>query len=190
MEEKTVTFANWLRNSITAKMLVVGFLLVVLLIPLLFVQNLIEERGHRQKEVVHEINKKWGNEIVLSGPILKIPYKAFKENRVYSPDGKYTTTQETAIEVAYFFPEFLEIGATANTKPLHRSIFESVVFNADIRVKGSFPTIDFSETDILPENVLWDKAILLIKTSNLKGIRNTLTINFNSSNSCFFKGRN
>jgi len=181
MEEKTVTFANWLRNSITAKMLVVGFLLVVLLIPLLFVQNLIEERGHRQKEVVHEINKKWGNEIVLSGPILKIPYKAFKENRVYSPDGKYTTTQETAIEVAYFFPEFLEIGATANTKPLHRSIFESVVFNADIRVKGSFPTIDFSETDILPENVLWDKAILLIKTSNLKGIRNTLTINFNST---------
>ncbi len=181
MEEKTVTFVNWLRNSITAKMLVVGFLLVVLLIPLLFVQNLIEERGHRQKEVVHEINKKWGNEIVLSGPILKIPYKIFKENRVYNPDGKYTTTQETVIEDAYFFPEFLEINTAANTKPLHRSIFESVVFNADIRVNGSFPAIDFSETDILPENVLWDKAILLVKTSNLKGIRNTLVINFNAA---------
>lgn len=181
MEEKTVTFVNWLRNSITAKMLVVGFLMLVLLIPLVFVQNLIEERAQRQKEVVHEINEKWGNEIVLSGPILKIPYKTFKENRVYSSDGKYTTAQETVIEEAYFFPELLEIDAAANTKPLHRSIFESVVFNADIRVKGSFPAIDFSETDVLPENVLWDKAILLVKTSNLKGIRNTLVINFNSA---------
>ncbi|MDP2059455.1 MAG: cell envelope integrity protein CreD [Flavobacteriaceae bacterium] len=181
MEEKTVTFVNWLSNSITAKMLVVGFLLVVLLIPLVFVQNLIEERAQRQKEVVHEINEKWGNEIVLSGPILKIPYKTFKENRVYSSDGKYTTAQETVIEEAYFFPEFLEIDADANTKPLHRSIFESVVFNANIRVNGSFPAIDFSETDILPENVLLDKAILLVKTSNLKGIRNTLVINFNAA---------
>lgn len=181
MEEKTVTFVNWLRNSITAKMIVVGFLLLVLLIPLLFVQNLIEERAHRQKEVVSEINNKWGNEVVLSGPILKIPYKTFKENRVYNQEGKYTATQETVINEAYFFPEFIEITAVANTKPLHRNIFESVVFNADIRVKGSFPVIDLSETDILPENVLWDKAILLVKTSNLKGIRNTLVINFNAA---------
>lgn len=178
MEEKTVTFVNWLRNSITAKMLVVGFLLLVLLIPLLFVQNLIVERAHRQKEVVDEINEKWGNEIVLSGPILQIPYKSFKENRIYSSDGKYTTTQESVINKAYFFPEFLEINANADTKPLHRSIFESVVFNADIKVKGSFPVIDFSETEILPENVLWDKVIILVKTSNLKGIRNTLKVNF------------
>lgn len=181
MEEKTVTFVNWLRNSITAKMLVVGFLMVVLLIPLLFVQNLIEERANRQKEVISEINEKWGNEIVFSGPILKIPYKTFKENRVYQDADNYTTSQETVIKEAYFFPEFLEINTAANTKPLHRSIFESVVFNADILVKGSFPAIDFSETDILPENVLWDKAILLVKTSNLKGIRNTLTVNFNAT---------
>lgn len=181
MEEKTVTFVNWLRNSITAKMIVVGFLLLVLLIPLLFVQNLIEERAKRQQEVVKEINEKWGNEVVLSGPILKIPYKTFKENRVYNQDGKYTATQETVINEAYFFPEFIEINAVANTKPLHRNIFESVVFNAAIQVNGSFPAIDLSETDILPENVLWDKAILLVKTSNLKGIRNTLVINFNAA---------
>ena len=33
MEQKKSKFSNWMRNSITARMLVVGFLLLVLLIP-------------------------------------------------------------------------------------------------------------------------------------------------------------
>ena len=75
MIQQKSKFSNWLRNSITARMLIVGFLLLVLLIPLQFVKSLIQERAYRQKEVINEINQKWGNEVVLSGPILKIPYR-------------------------------------------------------------------------------------------------------------------
>ncbi|PIQ18790.1 MAG: cell envelope integrity protein CreD, partial [Flavobacteriaceae bacterium CG18_big_fil_WC_8_21_14_2_50_34_36] len=101
MEQNTSKFSYWLRNSITVKMLVVGFLFLVLLIPLEFVKNLISERSNRQKEVVNEINEKWGNEIVISGPILKIPYKTFKEQKV-SQEGlnKFITTQEVLINYA------------------------------------------------------------------------------------------
>ena len=52
MEQKRSKFGNWMRNSITARMLVVGFLLIVLLIPLEFVKILISERGSRQQEVI------------------------------------------------------------------------------------------------------------------------------------------
>ncbi len=58
MEQKRGKFGNWMRNSITARMLVVGFLLIVLLIPLEFVKSLITERSFRQNEVVKEINSK------------------------------------------------------------------------------------------------------------------------------------
>ena len=44
MEQNISKFSHWLRNSITVKMLVVGFLFLVLLIPLEFVKNLISER--------------------------------------------------------------------------------------------------------------------------------------------------
>jgi inner membrane protein len=181
MEQNTSKFSYWLRNSITAKMLVVGFLLLVLLIPLEFVKNLISERSFRQQEVVNEINEKWGNEIVISGPILKVPYKTFKEQKVFQEGlNKYTTTQEVQINYAYFFPENLDIDSEVTTKPLYRSIYESVVFQSDIHFKGSFPIPDFALNDIPSENVLWDKATILVKTSNLKGIRNTLEVNFNS----------
>ncbi len=67
-----------LMTSITARMFMVGILILLLLIPLSFIQSLIRERMYRQEEVVKEINQQWGKEVLLYGPILKIPYKYFK----------------------------------------------------------------------------------------------------------------
>ncbi|QQX75511.1 MULTISPECIES: cell envelope integrity protein CreD [Aequorivita] len=181
MEQKKSRFSNWMRNSITARMLVVGFLLLVLLIPLEFVKSLINERAYRQEEVVREINQKWGNEVLLSGPIVKIPYKMISEEKIFNEKSNayYTKTKET-IENAYFFPDELNITSNVNTKPLNRSIYESVVYSAAIGVKGNFPTIDFSDTDIPEENILWEKATVLLKTTNLKGIKTTPVVNLAS----------
>ena len=179
MTQKRNRFGNWLRNSITARMLVVGFLLLVLLIPLEFVQSLIYERSMRQAEVVREINEKWGNEVMISGPMLKIPYKTYKKERVFIEKTKtYRTITETIIKHAYILPETLTIDATANSKeePLKRGIYESVVYTADLDISGTFPIIDLSHKDIQPDDILWDKLSVLLKTSNLKGIRNTMEI--------------
>ncbi len=181
MEQKKSRFSNWMRNSITARMLVVGFLLLVLLIPLEFVKSLINERAYRQEEVVREINQKWGNEVLLSGPIVKIPYKVISEEKIFNEKSNayYTKTKET-IEHAYFFPDKLNITSNVDTKPLNRSIYESVVYSAAIGVKGNFPAIDFSDTDIPEENILWEKATVLLKTTNLKGIKTTPVVNLAS----------
>lgn len=181
MEQKKSRFSNWMRNSITARMLVVGFLLLVLLIPLEFVKSLINERAYRQEEVVREINEKWGNEVLLSGPIVKIPYKVISEEKIFNEktNAYYTKTKET-VENAYFFPDKLSITSNVDTKPLNRSIYESVVYSAAIDVKGNFPKIDFSDTDIPEENILWEKATVLLKTSNLKGIKTTPIVNLDS----------
>lgn len=181
MEQKKSRFSNWMRNSITARMLVVGFLLLVLLIPLEFVKSLINERAYRQEEVVREINEKWGNEVLLSGPIVKIPYKVIFEEKIFNEKSNsyYTKTMES-IENAYFFPDKLNIISQVDTKPLNRSIYESVVYSAAIDVTGNFPIIDFSDTDVADENILWEKATVLLKTSNLKGIKTTPVVNLAS----------
>ena len=181
MEQKKSRFSNWMRNSITARMLVVGFLLLVLLIPLEFVKSLINERAYRQEEVVREINEKWGNEVLLSGPIVKIPYKVISEEKIFNEKSNsyYTKTKES-IETAYFFPDKLNIISQVDTKPLNRSTYESVVYSAAIDVTGNFPIIDFSDTDVADENILWEKATVLLKTSNLKGIKTTPVVHLAS----------
>ena len=56
-------------QSSTAKMMMVGILTLVLLIPLFFVQDLITERSIREKEVVSETTSKWGGGVYVYGPI-------------------------------------------------------------------------------------------------------------------------
>ena len=81
-------FAQWLKTSITARMLMVGALILVLLIPLTYVNILISERAYRQQDVVNEINQKWGNEVMLYGPILKLPYKTYSETSTFNEKTK------------------------------------------------------------------------------------------------------
>ena len=60
-------------------MFVIGFLTLILLIPLFMVQELIQERVQRQKSVVAEINDKWVDEVIIFEPVLKLPYRTFRE---------------------------------------------------------------------------------------------------------------
>lgn len=182
METSKNKFTNWLRNSITARMLVVGFLLVVLLIPLQFVKELIYERSYRQAEVIREINDKWGNEVTLSGPILKIPYNTYKEDKIYNEKKKkIEIVTETIVKYAYVLPETLKINADVQTEPLNRSIYESIVYTSQIGFEGAFIPIDFTEQDIKKDDIVWQKSTLLFQTSNIKGIKSSLDVSFNGT---------
>lgn len=175
--EKRSKFARWMRESITARMLVVGFLLLVLLIPLEYVKSLISERSFRQEEVIREINSKWGNEVLLSGPILRIPYKSYKEERIYNSNTKsYQTKTETLVKTAYLLPDSLNITSDVETLKRNRSIYESVVYTADMQFSGAFPSIDLSGFNIEAKDILWDKISVEIRTSNLQGIRNSVEV--------------
>jgi inner membrane protein len=103
----------------------------------------------------------------------------YKENRIYIEKTKtYQTETETFVREAYLFPDELSVVANVQSKeePLKRSIYESVVYTADMKVNGTFPAIDLSDKDVEPKDILWDKISAVVKTSNLKGIRNTLEI--------------
>lgn len=180
---KKSRFSNWMRTSITARMLVVGFLLLILLIPLSFVQDLIRERSHRQIEVTDEINTKWGEEVILQGPYFKIPYNTYSTSKTFNKESeKYETEIVEHTSHAFFFPDELNINSQVNAQSLKRGIYESIVYSSDINIAGKFIEFDFSKKEIKQEHILWDKAQLIVKTSNLKGIKNALTVQFNGKN--------
>jgi inner membrane protein len=169
-------------QSTTAKMLMVGFLTLVLLIPLLFVQNLIEERSIRQKVVVDEVSELWGKEVQFYGPIMRIPFKTFKETTVVDIKTKLTSIQQTSsLEYAYFFPEKLNnVSDIKKNTSLKRGIYNNIVFTANMKFSGNFSKPNFEKLGIKEENVLWDKASIIVKTTNLKSIKSDLKIKLNN----------
>lgn len=158
-------------QSTTAKMIMVGLLTLILLIPLTLIQDLITERSVRQKEVIAETSSKWGESVYFYGPILKIPYK--------DP----ITLQ---MQNAYFFPEKLSNTTNAEMKsPLQRSIYKSNVFTTKMEFSGNYTEPNFAKKSIPTENVFWDKATIVIRTTNLKSINDEVKIKIGNTNYTF-----
>ncbi|WP_298152835.1 cell envelope integrity protein CreD [Flavobacterium sp.] len=164
-------------QSNTLKMFLVGILALVLLIPLDFVQSLIYERSQRQDEVIEETREKWGENVYFYGPILKVPYNTYTESVTINQKTKVATTQRIMrTEFAYFFPDQLKNETKVTTTKLNRSNYESVVFNADMQFSGNYIKPDFSSKNIADADIQWEKATIVIKTTNLKSIRNEVKI--------------
>ncbi|SFN94618.1 inner membrane protein [Bizionia echini] len=176
-------FGTWIKTSITARMLMVGFLVIMLLIPLSFINELIAERSRRQQDVVSEINDKWGNNILVFGPILKLPYKTYTETKTFNEKTKtYFTETKTNINHAYIFPENLNATADVNSKTLKRGNFESAVYTSNMTFNGHYSKPELELKGIKDADIIWDKASIIIKTSNLKGIKNDVNLNLNDTN--------
>ena len=185
-KQNTNKFGNWLKSSITARMLMVGFLTIVLLIPLSYINDLIRERSFRQNDVVKEINQKWGNNVLVYGPILKLPYKTYKEIRKYHKNSKtYTTETETKINHAYIFPEGLNVSTNVDSKLLKRGNYQSTVYTTEMKFDGQYLKPELSAKDIKDVDIIWDKATFIVRTSNLKGIKGELNINLNGNSYVF-----
>ncbi|MDV7185793.1 cell envelope integrity protein CreD [Lutibacter sp. TH_r2] len=186
METQKNKFGNWLKNSITARMLMVGILIIVLLIPLSYIQSLIVERSSRQESVVNEINQKWGNEVLLYGPILKVPYKTYTEKLLTNSETKKVTKETIEhTNYAYFFPEELNIESEINPEVKQRGIYKTSVYKSSIKLNGSYSKPNFNSIEANDKDILWEKATVIIKTSNLKGINNQVEIALNKHNYSF-----
>lgn len=174
-------------QSNTAKMIMVGILTLVLLIPLSFVEELIFERSQRKKEVVSEVTQLWGEDVFFYGPILRVPYKSYSETSVMDAKTKQTIIERKAtIDYAYFFPD--KLNNTSDIKKntsLKRGIYNNVVYTADMKFNGSFGKLNFEKLGIKEEDLLWDKAALVVKTTNLKSIKSDLNIKLNNQTFTF-----
>ena len=136
--------------------------------------------------MINEINSKWGKDVFFYGPILKIPYITYEENEVYDQATKKTIIQRERFQnYAYFFPELLKNSSKVTTETKKRNNYESVVFSAQMDFVGKYLKPDFSSENIPNQDIQWNKATILIRTTNLSSIKNEVSINLAGKNYAF-----
>jgi inner membrane protein len=164
---------NWFKESITVKLIFIGFLILVLLIPSSLIDDLIRERASRQDEMVKSIADTWSGSQMVKGPVLVIPYR--KTVKFIDADKKEATRD--VIENLYILPENLKIKANVKPERLHRGMFETVVYNSSIKITGNFGKAELGSLSLLPEQLILDKARLEFSISDLKGLKNNPMVN-------------
>src|SRR5205823_5789721 len=170
------------RHSTIIKLLGVGALVLILLIPLAMITGVLSDRLMRRNEAVADITSSWGREQSVIGPVLIIPYQyRFKTVKEFpGKDGKMERreVEETATAEAYFLPETLAINGDVQTQKLHRGIYEGIVFRAQIVLAGKFATPNFEALKIDLKDVQWKDAHVTIAVSNLRGTREALVLDW------------
>ncbi len=156
-------------QSTTFKVLGIGFLALLMLIPLAQVQGLIGERNALREQAVNAIAQRWGAQQQLGGPVLAIP----KRQRVQTSNG-WVTQESTEI----LLPDRLDIRGTMATDMRRYGIYDTPVYTAELKLSGNFLSDDIKALNTAETTYLWDHAELRLPVSDVRGIRRVSALTF------------
>jgi len=143
-------------NSVSVKIVLTGVMALILLIPLEMVKSQIRDRQEALSDSQKEVAASWGLDQTLTGPVLQINYEEPGKNATGDPIMEKKTSS--------IYPRTLNFEIETTTQELHRSIYDIMVYGADVVATGEFviPAY-YSKKEITSESV-W------VGLSDLRGI--------------------
>lgn len=167
-------------RSASVKVAVIGFLTLVLLIPLGMIKGIIVDRQGNASIATLDIRNSWGGDQTVVGPILGLPYKVEMQT-VYG-------SAYSEEKVVYLLAEEVSVSADVVAEERYRGLHKVPVFSADIGITGAFRLGALSSLGIESDQVDWSGAKIFLGVSDLKAIRkvpvvvaNNTSVNFTTS---------
>jgi inner membrane protein len=167
---ETVAETFWSKSKLLIKGFIIGVLVLLLIIPTIFVQSLVEEREQRQREAITEVSSKWAGHQVVTGPFIVLPYWQMDAD---------TTKKSRSKHFAYFLPDALAVNATVAPKEKYRGIYKVMLYNSKINLSGSFNNINLQQLNILPQDVIWNEAFVKFSVADVKGLNEEMLLKWN-----------
>jgi len=160
--------SKW-HESLTLKLALLAFLGLVLLIPLEMIKQIIMERQKNGETVKKEISDQWAAKQCFAGPVLNIPIRTIPSEKDEKP----------VMEIWHILPDNLEINGTIKPGIRYRSIYQSVVYESELIIKG---TLLLPEADALNNyEILWKEAYYTVGISDNRGLKGKIVLRTDST---------
>lgn len=151
------------KESATLRLMIIGVLTLLLLIPVAMITSMISERTAYRRQAVREVSGLWGGPQHLIGPVLILPY------RVRIKDEKGRISEE--LRQSFFLPESVETVGLLNVQKRKRGIFEVPLYTLNWQFSGEFAPPDPAELKIHGGDILWREASVALYIPDTRGIR-------------------
>jgi inner membrane protein len=184
------------RRHLPTRFVVIGLMAIALFIPLGMIEEVVSERHTSYRNVLHDVSSSWGEEQVLTGPVLVIPYKYRFEvtKKVLGSNGIYQDISEwrESSHQALVLPDQLNIGGDIEPEYRQRSIYKSLVYRMRLNITGQFDHVEHRIREITDDSrlhkILWDKAYLSIGLTDPSGVEDAQDPEFNGRSVRFSPG--
>lgn len=155
-------------NRTVIKLGITAALILIMLIPVSYIEGLITERKERQEQIVKEVSSKWAASQTVTPLYLTIPYKT----------GDSLNKKEVTANLVVL-PEQVTVKGNVEPEQRHRSTYDVLLYRSHLDMSGEFR---FS----LPKNITADKLVmaeakLCTGISDFKGIEKKVIVHFGNS---------
>ena len=171
-------------HSRLLRLLVVGILASLLLIPVAAIDGLIHERVTQRDAAHEEVTATWGGPQHIAGPVLIVPYD--RVSQVTQKDGRVQEVRKSyRLRV---LPEAVAIDSKVKTELRRRGMYQITLFTAETELKGSFERPDVSALGVDPNEVYWDRAELVVELTDPRALRQQVNLSWGSKTRAFEPG--
>ncbi len=167
------------RHTTTLKIIVVGILTLLLLIPLSMISSLIYERLDTKRNAELEITSKWSGEQIITGPYIVI---------AYTQEIKQKDKQEIVRKNLLLLPNEMNVTVDAKVEKRKRGIYDVSLYSSELLLTGTLNMDEIAKTGIKPEDMQLNQARVIMGISDLKGIREGVVMQLGAQNYDFEPG--
>jgi inner membrane protein len=156
-----------------AKLLVIGALVILLLIPIGQVEDLVGERVGMRETAAARVAESWGGAQTTAGVLLAIPVETTRVIVEQSAAGRESQRTEIDRNVLYVLPDSLSVSADAEPGTRTVGLYTTPVYLAKVVITGEFLTRDFAHLAQPKEGreVKWNEARLMVLNSESRALR-------------------
>jgi inner membrane protein len=151
------------------KFFLVGLMVLLLGIPLLSIYALIWDRKNTASQVQTDIVAGWGRAQNLNGPYLIVPFNR-RITETIEDAGKQRQIERIVRDALIIAPSKLSIDAQLAPERRKRTLFESIVYSADIAVSGQYAMPDLRPLGVRADQLEWQNGYILLAYDDAVGL--------------------
>lgn len=167
-----------MQKKLLHKLLAIGILSILLLIPLSMIESQIMARSARQADVTRNIAESAAGMQTIVGPVISVRYRERVERRIKDAGSGRETVSHDVIERVRVFPlQRLDIGGDLRVDSLSRGLYRARLYHLAAQVSGN---------GVIPPRLGLDKAnlvdawaILVLGISDPRGVEDDPEVRVN-----------
>ncbi|MEO0462035.1 MAG: cell envelope integrity protein CreD [Pseudomonadota bacterium] len=154
------------------KLIIVGVIGTLLIVPLIMVYALVADRQHQARVAQNSVTASWAGSQVVAGPMIAVPYTVTR-TVTETVDGKATQRTTTSREHIYISPSAQSLKTTLDPQVRTRgTIHRTVVYDAAIAGNARFDMpAELGRLGIKPEQLLLDETLVQLPVSDPRGLQ-------------------
>ena len=160
-----------MKNLFSKKIVVIAVLTLLLLIPLMLIRDVIDERSGYRYQVRNDITQSWTGEQMMIGPILVIPYRETYQVKVWNKKLEKDELEDRTLNKKLMIaPEQLSINGAVKTESRVRGIYSIPVYRSQLKITGNYSVAKLSAQVNSKNTIEWGAAYLSVMVNDVRGV--------------------